>query len=192
MWPTQSRWWVWGIRGIKTPSRTSCKSQKQTGVTSHPRCQQPCILILLLDFFGWPLNLFCLTFLRRFATYRLYIQLLTSNQQITERCADVKFWKHIQYQCSVTGLNPVRLTFSRNESYLHLVLPRHPDRSLWLSERYGTSVYVNQWLNEFDLNVVCRVPPCLPIRNPGTTWCPTPIVAAHLIYLMWHRWHFKP
>lgn len=136
----------------------------------RPCSQQLCALVLLVDFFGWLLNLFWFRFLGRCYIYWLHIPLFTSNNQIIE-----------MYKCQVLEVYSMPVlydgwiwfiwVFFRSESsfsYLHVFF-RRLYRSLWLLERSRNNVFVNQWLNEFYLNAVYYIPPRLKIRNPWTT-----------------------
>lgn len=137
----------------------------------RPCSQQLCALVLLVDFFGWLLNLFWFRFLGRCYIYWLHIPLFTSNNQIIE-----------MYKCQVLEVYSMPVLYYWVESgsfgyFLEVKAVLATYTSFFdvfidlfgFSERSRNNVFVNQWLNEFYLNAVYYIPPRLKIRNPWTT-----------------------
>lgn len=119
---------------------------------SYSCCQQLYAFILLVDFFGWLLSLlfYILRKLILPCICWLYIQLFTSNNQITEmyKCQILE----VIFSTNAVWLDRIWFVwFFRNEStvpasYLSFLIILI---DLWLSERKGNNVYVNQWLMNF-------------------------------------------
>lgn len=131
-----------------------------------------CAFTLLGDFFGWLLNLFCFTFLRSSSYLPLvdlrfgYLhQVIKSQKCYTCRILEVY---SIPVLCDWVGSSLFDSLGVRAQLQLATCVG-HSSRSPWLSERCGNVVYVNQWLNEFSLNVVYCILPCLKITNPWAT-----------------------
>lgn len=148
----QWRWrsfWIWRV---KAPSHPFQKS-----VTDH--CNMPsCWIIIYIQIVGglpWlTFNLLFYVLIKMLilpCSYWLYIQLFTSNNEITEmyKCQILEVYS-IPMLCEWAESSSLVFFFGKkwdySSSYLH-VFSCHPYRSLWLSERYSDNMYESVTVN---------------------------------------------
>lgn len=146
---------VFGFGGWKL-LHTPSKSQSRTTATCLP-----CWIILYIQIVGglpWlTFNLLFYVLIKMLilpCSYWLYIQLFTSNNEITEMytCQILEVYS-IPMLCEWAESSSLVFFFfffgkkwDYSSSYLH-VFSCHPYRSLWLSERYSDNVYESVTVN---------------------------------------------